>query len=550
MKLLRRITALLLSGVMLASLVPRLPSVSAAAYGRSFPTQDEIRAFYAAHPWSSADSAVFTEAFSLKAPYAPGAIDSKTLQSGLNCINFCRFAAGLPADLVLNEEYNKYSQAASLLSVANGVLSHSPAKPEGMSEELYQLGYQGAAYGNLSLGFKSLNDSITRGFLNDSDDYNISMLGHRRWVLYPEMAVTGLGLVGTGFMGTALYAYDESRAGSFTGDYVAWPCENMPYLLYNDGQKRYAFSVLLGDAYDYPTLDAVSVDMTSEMLGRSFHFDKSNNSDFDYYLNVDTNYCGIDKCIIFNPGVKFPLGDKVHITVSGLTKSGKAAPLSYSVNFFDLNAQSDGQSQTTEPPHSSAQPSDETTADEGPQKLVEYTVENLSLHTDDSILLHFSQTSGRINQITVSYSDSENNAHAFTYGGEYGDYLTAPGEITTAHKLVCDVSEVVVRASVYGELPTLSVTVEPAETPLISTTDTTAPPEPDLYGDVTCDGIVNIGDAVRLARVNAEDSAVSITAQGRRNADCDRNGTVNSDDAVMLLSYLAQNIDTLPQRRT
>ncbi len=70
------------------------------------------------------------------------------------------------------------------------------------------------------------------------------------------------------------------------------------------------------------------------------------------------------------------------------------------------------------------------------------------------------------------------------------------------------------------------------------------------YGDVDCNGDVNVADAVLLARLEAEDKEVTVTAQGKLNADCsnDGKGALTAEDLNALLSYLAgiYKYDQLP----
>lgn len=61
---------------------------------------------------------------------------------------------------------------------------------------------------------------------------------------------------------------------------------------------------------------------------------------------------------------------------------------------------------------------------------------------------------------------------------------------------------------------------------------------PPKYGDVDGSGEINIADAVLLARYNAEDPEAHMTAAGLRNADCNGDGKVNSEDLTWILLYL------------
>ena len=329
----------------LPGLVTMESYASSAGYTLKLPTQDEIRAKYKEYNIDLNKAVTYTKDYSASAPYAMGDISDWDRINGLNALNFCRYIAGLPYDVQLKAEYNEYTQAASLVNAANNVLTHSPSKPAGMSDALYKMGADGAGSSNLSMGRTNIASCIIKGYMDDSDTSNIDRLGHRRWILNPDMKYTGFGLVG---VYSATYAFDRSRSGSFTGDYVAWPPANMPYELYNSNPSRsaYAFSVTLGNAYDTPSISNVTVDISSAKLNKSWHLDK-NCKDYSKYLNVENSYYGNPKCIIFNVD-KFPVGDKITVTINGITKGGASAPITYTVNLFELEHKFSG-SVTKEP---------------------------------------------------------------------------------------------------------------------------------------------------------------------------------------------------------
>ena len=62
---------------------------------------------------------------------------------------------------------------------------------------------------------------------------------------------------------------------------------------------------------------------------------------------------------------------------------------------------------------------------------------------------------------------------------------------------------------------------------------------PSGSGDVDCNGSVTIADAVMLARFLAEDSEVTVSAQGKQNAELDGAQGLTSDDLSALLEKLA-----------
>ena len=65
-----------------------------------------------------------------------------------------------------------------------------------------------------------------------------------------------------------------------------------------------------------------------------------------------------------------------------------------------------------------------------------------------------------------------------------------------------------------------------------------------LYGDVNCDGRVDITDSVLLNKATA--GAVKLNEAASANADCDSNGELSSNDSIVLLKFLVHLITSLP----
>ena len=63
-----------------------------------------------------------------------------------------------------------------------------------------------------------------------------------------------------------------------------------------------------------------------------------------------------------------------------------------------------------------------------------------------------------------------------------------------------------------------------------------------MPGDVDCNEEVNVLDAVLLARFIAEDNDANVTAQGKLNADCNKNGMPDSEDIILILKAIAKMI--------
>ena len=87
-----------------------------------------------------------------------------------------------------------------------------------------------------------------------------------------------------------------------------------------------------------------------------------------------------------------------------------------------------------------------------------------------------------------------------------------------------------------------------SDTTTTTTTTTTTSSDEDepktLLGDADVNGTVQIADAVMMARYAAEDK-VGITAQGRINADCNKDNAITVDDISIVLQYLAGSLDKI-----
>ena len=77
-----------------------------------------------------------------------------------------------------------------------------------------------------------------------------------------------------------------------------------------------------------------------------------------------------------------------------------------------------------------------------------------------------------------------------------------------------------------------------------SNTGSSIPDTNTLYGDVNLDSRVDITDAVLLNKAVA--GAVKLDGQQQKNADCDADGDLSSNDAIVLLKFLVSVITSLP----
>ncbi|MDE6729017.1 MAG: fibronectin type III domain-containing protein [Oscillospiraceae bacterium] len=287
-------------------------------------TQSEIQNYIAAHPFSTNDVSVFTREPDFTSPYTdPGALSSDTLQGGLNALNVMRYIAGIP-EVTLNSEYNDLCQHGAYINFLNKSISHSPAKPSGVSDSLYAKGAKACGSSNLMMGYTNPAKSVL-AYMNDSDNSNIDRLGHRRWCLNPSMKQTGFGQVN--YYG-AMYAFDSSYGDTpYSG--VCWPAQNMPVDYFS---ANHAWSYSLGSSIADPNSVKVTLTRKSDNMIWNFSYNGA-----DGYFNVENSGYGKPGCVIFRPtGVtEYKSGDVYTVHISGVGKT-----VDYTVNFFSGTAAS------------------------------------------------------------------------------------------------------------------------------------------------------------------------------------------------------------------
>lgn len=313
-----------------------LIAVTAYSYGGerdlnvSYRTPEDINAFLQSHPvahdaFSESYEFSYSDAPRLSSSYEPGSLSKSDLNSALHLLENIRYIAGLPADLKLSNDYNRMAQAASLVNYSNDSISHYPEFPSNISSKTAKSGIKACAESNLawdSWQNTSLEHSILNVWMKDDSVSNIKALGHRRWILSPEMKRTGFGAVSAS-RGTynTMYVFDFGRKVK-TNYQVAWPAQQMPVSYFPEGTP---WSLSLGKVLNS---EKIKVTLTRLSDNKVWNFSKKQ-ADGAFYVNND-GY-GQKGCIIFNPKNigHCKSGDKFIVKVSGAGKE-----ISYIVNFF------------------------------------------------------------------------------------------------------------------------------------------------------------------------------------------------------------------------
>lgn len=252
-------------------------------------------------------------------PNTIGRLSQDTKDSALAILNNFRFIAGL-SSVTWDDTLEDQQQAGCMISAMNGNISHEPAQPSGLSDELYALGCRGTSSSNLGAGYHTLNLSIL-GYVSD---VGVPSLGHRSWCLNPSMRSVCMGAVSNSntryrnFYSMYAFGYSYYAAAKT----VAWPAQNTP-IEYFDSDAFWSLS--LGQRIDEESAQVV----VTKKGGPTWKFssDTSNGS-----FIVDNNY-GQPGCIIFKPPVtSYRDGDQFTVTV--ILEDEQA--IQYTVTFFAL----------------------------------------------------------------------------------------------------------------------------------------------------------------------------------------------------------------------
>jgi hypothetical protein len=160
-------------------------------------------------------------------------------------LNWYRAMAGLPANAAFNSEFNAPDQKAALMMSVAGKLSHTP---ESNWTFYSSAGYEGASHSNLSLG--AYGPAAIDSYIWDAGANN-AVVGHRRWIFYPQTTTFGTGDVPRGtYNGNSVWGsnalwtlgYDPSaKRPAVRDNFVAWPPSG--YVPYQTVYGRWSFSL-------------------------------------------------------------------------------------------------------------------------------------------------------------------------------------------------------------------------------------------------------------------------------------------------------------------
>lgn len=147
----------------------------------------------------------------------PGSTSRAHQEATLSRVNWYRAMAGVVPRVALNDEFSSYAQAAALTMYASGRLDH---EPDGGFACMTEWSFEGAGRSNLHLGVHG--PGAIDGYMEDEGADNGSV-GHRRWILLPELAEIGTGDTKGSNALLVISDRENLRAGTREHDMVMWP---------------------------------------------------------------------------------------------------------------------------------------------------------------------------------------------------------------------------------------------------------------------------------------------------------------------------------------
>ncbi len=252
------------------------------------------------------------------------AASADVLAAVLARANSYRFLAGVPTDVAFRDDYIHYAQEGAELCQAIGNINHHPKNP-GWPEQAFKDGYKGCSHGNL---FNGRNGPATiDGYIDDSDDSNRDRVGHRRWILWKDLAHIGHGDAGRM---SCLYVIGEAKAEKSPVPFTSWPSKG--FVPMNMFGAHYAWHCA-------PQKGWYSIEKNAEL--NIYHLNpKTYKKHGDplpiKFRNVDKGGFGRSHAIIAQPD-QLPLkaGASFVVEVTGVKKLKENAPdLSWVVTFF------------------------------------------------------------------------------------------------------------------------------------------------------------------------------------------------------------------------
>jgi antitoxin component YwqK of YwqJK toxin-antitoxin module len=204
--------------------------------------RDMVEKVYNTLYYTELPATKFTTAPTWNPIYKAGVLSPETLEAGLKVTKLYRYLSGVSWEtLSIDSDLCDLSAHGAVLLARLGDLTHTPQKPADMDAAFFKRAYRGCNEANLDMTDGNPVTAV-RSFMNDSDESNVSRIGHRQWVLSPGLQHIGFGSAGD-VVSMHVLAGGESK---FDYNFIAFPGEGFyPRSLI---ESSFAWSLFLNHA--------------------------------------------------------------------------------------------------------------------------------------------------------------------------------------------------------------------------------------------------------------------------------------------------------------
>jgi len=299
------------------------------------------------------EGAILSAQPKLQPPYEVGRLHPATKKDIEHIVKYIRCLSGLSQTVYVSDTAS-YSaqQGAVLLAVSN--FSHTPVQPANMSDSFYQQALIGTSTSNISYNAfyassannhrKDVNPTVViQRFMQDSDSHNMGVLGHRRWILAPQLKEFGYGYVeksATREYFGVMKVFGQMEKEQQPYEQIFWPSATAFPTRFMMTDTPWSVS-LNPTIYDAHKTDQIQVVLTKINTGQTWKLDKTAKNKKGAYFNIETSGYGVAFCIIFRPDPQtltgYKNGERYKVTITNIyKKDGTQISIDYETEFFDL----------------------------------------------------------------------------------------------------------------------------------------------------------------------------------------------------------------------
>lgn len=252
-----------------------------------------------------------------------GRLKQSIIDDTVHIINTIRMSAGL-GEVHENKDLSVLAQKASFINHLNDELTHYPRTPENFNDNDPVIidGKKADSSSNIAEGYTVFNSIKT--YMDDENDNNKKTVGHRKWLLNPNMKEVGVGQVG-------FYSSTHVASDTNTGDnheVIAWPST---IAVKEFVHTKAPFSVSFGNDLK-AELENAKVKITDDK-GNIYNYSKDNG----LYLSLDNH--GRSKSIIFGDDILKKTNNSFNVEIEGVKINGVDYPITYNTKFISIKGE-------------------------------------------------------------------------------------------------------------------------------------------------------------------------------------------------------------------